>query len=227
MNRALAPSSDGSFVLRPGRRYRLLVVVNGPTTCDELEATLARSGVEEAVASGPRDWESERPTDWPDEALVATAANECLARVSGVLTPGSPAVRFEHDHPIAPGATYTIALAWDYGPATARLPEERVGAAPPPAKSSERQGPNFLAIAAVAGLGVGLCSMWRSSRRLERDEARYASQEAKAERNELLRRVDYYLQHGHAPEEAERLADRDVAAREARKLVAELEGGTP
>jgi hypothetical protein len=224
MNRALAPGADGSFVLRPGRHYRLLVIVNGPTTCDELEGALAREGFEGAVASAPQGWDGERPGDWPMESLFATAVNECLVRASGVLRGGAPGVRFDRDRTIEPGATFTIAQAWDYGTAPEVRPDPTTGlAAAPPSPKSDDKGPKVLAIAAVAGLGVGLYSMWRSSRRYERDEARYQSLQAKAEREELARRVEHYLQHGHSSEEAEHLAERDVAAREARKLVAELE----
>jgi hypothetical protein len=223
MNRALVPAADGSFVLRPGRHYRLLVIVNGPTTCDELEGALVRAGFETPVASAPQDWDAARPSDWPAESLVATAVNECLVRVSGVLRTSAAGVRFDRDRPIDAGSTFTLAQGWDYGAAPEVTAGATTGLAPAAPKSDDK-GPKVLAIAAVAGLGVGLYSMWRSSRRYERDEARYASVQAKAEREELARRVEHYLQHGHSSDEAEQLAEREVAAREARKLVAELEG---
>jgi hypothetical protein len=225
MNRALVPAADGLFVLRPGRHYRLLVIVNGPTTCDDLEAALVRGGFHAPVASAPQDWDAERPGDWPAESLFATAVNECLVRVSGVLRTSAAGVRFDRDHAIETGATFTIAQAWDYGAAPEAAARETTGLAPsPPSPKADDKSPKVLAIAAVAGLGIGLYSMWRSSRRYERDEARYTSLQAKAEREELARRVEHYLQHGHSSDEAERLAEREVAAREARKLVAELEG---
>ena len=224
MNRALAPAADGAFVLRPGRHYRLLVIVNGPTTCGELEGALVRTGFEAPVASAPQDWDAERPGDWPAESLFATAVNECLVRASGVLRTAAAGVRFDRDRAIEPGATFTIAQAWDYGPAPEIPAAPSTGLAPAAAPpKSDDKGPKVLAVAAVAGLGIGLYSMWRSSRRYERDEARYTSLQAKAEREELARRVEHYLQHGHSSDEAEHLAEREIAAREARKLAAELE----
>jgi hypothetical protein len=228
MNRAIEPAADGTFVLRPGRRYRVLLLVNGPSSCDELEAALVRAGFDEAVCSAPVDWVAERPGDWPNEPLVATAANECLVRVSGVLHGNVPGVRFSRDQAIEAGATYTIVAAWDYGPAqVAPPPAERTGHASPahvaPVKNNDK-GPRVLAIAAVAGLGLGLWSMWRSSRRYERDQERYASVTARAEREELAARVQHYLEHGHARPDAEDMAEREIAAREARKLAVELGG---
>ena len=227
MNRPVAPTAEGTFVLRPGRRYRLLLLVNGPSSCDELEGALVRAGFDEAVCSAPGDWSVERPGDWPNEPAVAAAANECLVRTSGVLVGNVPGVRFARDQTIEPGATYTVTAAWDYGQARPReAVAERAGLASPasaaPAKGDK--GPRVLAIAAVAGLGLGLWSMWRSSRRYERDEERYASVTARAEREELAARVQYYLEHGHARPEAEDMAEREIAAREARKLAVELGG---
>jgi hypothetical protein len=229
MNRPLAPGVDGAFVLRPGRRYRLVLLVNGPSSCDELEGVLVRAGFEHPVCSAPGDWEAERPADWPSEPLVATAANECLVRTSGVLRGNVPGVPFARDQGIESGATYTIVAGWDYGEARApQRADDRVGQAPPTsaalAKSNDT-GPRVLAVAAVAGLGLGLWSMWRSSRRYERDEERYASITARAERDELAARVHYYLEHGHARPDAEDMAEREIAAREARKLASELGGG--
>ena len=68
---------------------------------------------------------------------------------------------------IEPGATFTIAQAWDYGSASEVAAAPSTGLAPPAeAPKSDDKGPKVLAIAAVAGLGIGLYSMWRSSRRL-------------------------------------------------------------
>ena len=70
--------------------------------------------------------------------------------------------------------------------------------------------------------------MWRSSRRYERDEARYASLQARSEREELARRVEHYLQHGHSNDEAEHLAERgDRRARSAQARRGAREVGAP
>jgi hypothetical protein len=227
MNRPIAAAGD-TFVLRPGRRYRLLIVVNGASSCDALEEALVRAGFEHHVCVAPADWAHEKPDDWPSEPIVSTAANECLVRMSGVLRSNVAGVLFERDRPIEPGATYTIVAAWDYGePRAPAGAPERAGQAPParrPATKSDDTGPRVLAVAAVAGLGLGIWSMWRSSRRYERDEARYASVTARAERDELAARVQHYLEHGHARRDAEDMAEREIAAREARKLALELGG---
>jgi hypothetical protein len=229
MSRPVAAAGDG-FVLRPGRVYRLLVVVNGSSSCDALEGALVRAGFVEPVCSAPADWVHDKPEDWPNEPLVATAVNECLVRMSGILRGNVAGVRFDRDQPIEPGATYTIAAAWDIGEArapAASVAPERAGQAPPSSRAvvkSDETGQRLLAGAVVVGLGVGIWSMWRSSRRYERDEARYASVTARAERDELAARVQHYLEHGHARADAEDMAEREIAAREARKLAVELGG---
>ncbi len=46
---------------------------------------------------------------------------------------------------------------------------------------------------------------------------------AKAQRDELLARAHHYLSRGHSEHEAQEMAERELAAREARKLADELE----
>jgi hypothetical protein len=225
LNRPLAPTAEGAHVLRPGRYWRLLVVVNGQTDCDELEAALVEAGFDGPVCSTPQDWAEERPDDWPKEPLVSPAANECAVRASGALRSEGP-VRFERDRRIGEGATYTIVAAWDYGPTgagrAAELGRERAehvgGVADDPVKRDR-----VLAAVVVALAGLGFWQMTRSSKRVEKEESKFAHLSARADRDELTRRVEHYLSRGHSQDEAADFADREMAAREARRLAAELE----
>jgi hypothetical protein len=226
MNRALAAAGE-AFVLRPGRRYRLLILVNGPSSCDALESALVRAGFEDPVCSAPADWSQDKPEDWPSEPIVPSEANECLVRMSGVLRGNVAGVRFGRDQPIEPGATFTIVAAWDYGEADPPAPRVASGQAPAqgaPVAKRDDVGPRLLAVAAIASVGFGVYTLMRSSRKYERDQTRYAAVTARAERDELAARVQYYLEHGHARSDAEDMAEREIAAREARKLAIELGG---
>jgi hypothetical protein len=238
MNRALQVQSDGSFVLRGDRCYRLLLVINGPTTCAAVEAALTRGGFENPMCSAPQDWEAgekpEKPRDWPKEPLLSTAANECLVRMSGALrTSGVPAVAFHRDSAIEPGATFTIAAAWDY--CDAPRVEQRAGAAAPApavsaaagtaaAKSASPNGAKFFGAAAIGLAGWGIWRLLGQSRKNERDEERYVKLRAESDMTALRTRAQHLVDQGYSEPDAEERAAREIAAQEARDLVAELEG---
>ena len=191
MNRAIEPAAAGEYVLRAGRRYRLLLVVNGSTSCDALEEALSGVGFNGAVASSPDDWrqapaDGGAPPDWPKEPHVEPAANECLVRASGVLAPdgGIRQVSFVRDERIAGGeACYTIVGAWDYGPAR-RM--ERTGEAPSSSSSSsgsESSSGNKLLVGGImAGLGFGAWSLLKKGKQQQKDEERLLKLERARER---------------------------------------------
>ena len=70
MNRPITRSAaDGSTVLRPGRFYRMLLVVNGAPLLEELEAAMTKlgfAGHDLAISPSDQQWPGERPADWPD-----------------------------------------------------------------------------------------------------------------------------------------------------------------
>jgi len=227
VNRAITTTADGGFVLRPGRHYRMLCVVNGPTTCDDLEATLAATGFQDVAATAPQDWASERPGEpdpWPMEPLVATAANEALVRVKGAFF-GSGAESFDRDRPIDSGeATYTIAAAWDCGPAT----RKRAMATTTGKEEVTREGSDTQKLLIALGVGtlvVGGISLHRANKREARDEEALARLEQKRLRSEFDERIAKYLAGGATRCEAERMAERSMAAEEARRLADALEKG--
>jgi hypothetical protein len=215
-SRLLAAAPDGSHVLRPGRLYRLVVVVNGATTIEALGDALIASGFDEhdLCISAPEDWQYERPADWPDEGPAPeVAANECAVRASGSYRAGS-AARYQRDRAIEPGATYTIARCWDYGAAAA---PERVGAgatttADKGAASGLFERPLLLGGIALAGL-FG----WRmieNNRKEERERARLLRAATQIEREEVAKRVHELLAGGHGREEAHRIAEGEREDRE-------------
>ncbi len=218
-SRAIAPGADGSFTLRSGRLYRLLVLINGPPAEAELEGALVKSGFSEAdlALSSERTWRFERPHDWPAEPLPAIAANEQLARISGSFMGGT--IRIRPDTPIAGGGTFTILAAWDYGPARAHhAPEaegETTGAARP------RPDPMkvvLLAGSAAALTGIGWAA-WRAvslNRRVRRDEERLKSLALRADRARMAGRVRALMSEGHTPRDAEAIAatERDQGFKE-------------
>lgn len=216
-NRPIAAQADGSVVLRGGRYWRLLGIVNMASKkgvdCVDVEDALAQVGFDAPIVSAPQDWKDERPDDWPREDLHATNANECIVRASGALTPGEP-LSIPRDWKITDGVTLSVVQAWDYGAA----PElEQTGAKSPEKKEDETR--SRVLIAMVLGLtGFGLFSLYKGNKKGEKDENRYASLAARADRDELAHRVQHYLQHGHTEAVAAELAEREVAALESRRL---------
>lgn len=200
---ALAPSPDGTFSFRPGRFYRLLCVVNGPTYLEDVEALLYALGFAPLVSSDPSAWDHERPPDWPDERpLPFVAVNEALVRISA----GTGAARFpihvERDAPIrdamgnAP-ARLSVARAWDFGQAP---PVDAIAGAAPPAARPAKSGNGSAALLAAGGLAaVGLWHYVAERRRLKRDEQRLHTAEAKAEREQVAGEVHRLIGAGHAP----------------------------
>jgi hypothetical protein len=204
-NRALSVGADGSFTLRPGRLYRLLVVVNGNPQAGELESAMTRIGFarhDVAISSSAADWAEERPHDWPEEPASALAANESLARISGSFSGG--AMRVLRDTPIAGGGTFTIVGAWDYGSAPTEI-DATTGAS---ARSSSADGKRTAILIGTAALvtGIAVWNFMSSSRRLEREEERYNSLAARAERARVGARIQQLMREGHSPGDAEAIA---------------------
>ena len=219
--RAIEPSADGSYVLRAGRVYALLVVVNGPTTREELEVALQRDRFVDPVASSPDEWRSDPAPHWPKEPLVTTMANECLVRASAILAgPSGEAYRFDRDRQVEPGATYTFVAVWDFGEAPKHAPS--TGAAAPAATSSSststadppKAEPTGISpgvvIAGITALGVGAWALTKRSRQEERDEKALLRLMEKERRQESVARAEHYLRSGATEREAEELASLDV-----------------
>ena len=200
-NRPVGPGADGSFTLRPGRLYRLLVMVNGAPTVDELAGAMLKigfSGPDLALSVSADDWSDEAPPDWPTETVPTIAANEHLVRTSGSFS--GARMRVLRDTPIAGGGTLTIAQAWDYGPA--QEPEQRTGAALP---QEGRHGGILLAgVLAVTGIAA-----WRfiaTGRRLQAEEERLNTLELRAERARIGGRIRALMSEGYPPPDAEAIA---------------------
>jgi hypothetical protein len=195
-SRPLLADADGSFVLRTGRIARLLLVINGETTCEAVEKALSARGFDRPGVSAPGDWSQEAPSDWPREPIVQAHVNECLVRASGLLrgAAGAPAVRIERDAPVGDGATFTVAAAWDYGEPRS---VETSGAAAPASKSASAAkasgGGKVIAGVLLGGIGLGVWHMARSSKRLEREEERYAKLRGREEIAELEQRVQGFI----------------------------------
>jgi hypothetical protein len=200
-NRPLWPGADGSFTLRDGRLYRLLLVVNGAPTVDELAGAMLKlgfSGHDLALSICAEDWADEMPPDWPAETTPSIAANEHLVRVSGSFS--GARMRVMRDTPIAGGGTLTIAQAWDYGPA--RSPEQSTGAARP--REDRRGGILLAGVLAVTGIAA-----WRfisTGRRLQAEEERLNLLELRAERARIGGRIRTLMSEGYPPTDAEAIA---------------------
>ena len=201
-NRLLSPGADGSFTLRQGRLYRLLLVVNGSPPTGELADALCKlgfAGHDLALSTSAQEWAEEQPPDWPAEALPAIAANERLVRASGSFLGARMHVR--RDTPIAGGGTLTIAQAWDYGPALDPA-EERTGGTPP---VDDRRS-SVLVCGVLAVTGIAAWSFMRSGRRLEREEERFNALEMRAERARVGARIRALMSEGYPPGDAEAIA---------------------
>ena len=204
-NRPISAGADGSLTLRPGRLYRLLVVVNGNPEEGELEAAMTKigfAGHDVAISSSATDWAEERPHDWPEEPLPALAANESLARVSGSFAGGT--MRVLRDTPIAGGGTFTIVGAWDYGAAPAEV-DTTSGAAPGSSSPDGKRAAILIGTAALV-TGIAVWNFMSTSKRLEREEERYNSLAARADRARLGTRIRQLMSEGHSPRDAEAIA---------------------
>jgi hypothetical protein len=216
-------------VLRPGRHYRLLLVVNvvsGATSDVELEQTLSDEGFQDAAVTAPSDWSEALSAElaWPDEPTVETAANEALVRAKGAYF-SHRAELFDRDRPIVGGeATYTIAACWDCGPAQRAPGSERVGQ-----QAADRvETPQTSKLVALGILGTILGGGWLLSRAGQKEAAQEEAMhklEQKRERVDLEERIAGYLAGGASHEQAEKRAEREIAAEAARQLASDLEQG--
>lgn len=213
MNRPVSFGPDAGVVLRPERMYRLLVVVTGETTAEDLEDALVVGGFERATlcTSTPRAWPVDRPRDWPEEPPVDTAVNECIVRASGRF--GDEPRAFARDMPIAGSeATYSIAAAWDYAPSLAEMsaprPEQTGAAKPAP---SDHRGVALL-VTVAAFLGWGVWTNIRSERRVQRETQRMRAAIERDEREAIERRVKELTREGRSHDEAMALAQSEADA---------------
>jgi hypothetical protein len=218
MNRPLRFAPDGSLVLRPERVYRLLLVVNGETSAEDLEDALVAAGFDrEALCSStPRDWPRDRPADWPEEPSVDTAVNECLVRLSGRFAGASYA--FTRDARIADSAaTYSIVSGWDYAPSltegSAPAPIRTGGA--PPAPAPDHRG-TAMFVTAAALLGLGVWTSMRGERRMERETARMRAAIERDEREAVRARAADLVREGKTADEAAAIAHMEINAEGAR-----------
>jgi hypothetical protein len=234
VNRAILPNVGGGFVLRPGRHYRMLIVLtftdSRETSDRDVADTLEREGFQDAAVSTPQDWAAERASldasgdPWPDEPKIELAANEVLVRAKGGFFGRGPEL-FDRDRPIDPGDTvYTVCACWDCGPAT-RRPGERTGKAAEPDRAKEPSPSKLLALGVLGAVGTGIFLLARSGQKEAREEETLARLEQKRERGELEERIAGYLAGGATQEQAERLAERHLAADAARQLARDLDEG--
>lgn len=168
MNRPVQTQTDGTFVLYPGHIYRLMLVINGETTIDDLQQSLIAAGFDPTLlmSSSPDEWRAHRPTDWPVEPSPQVCVNECLVRVTGRYIAPTP-MQFARDMPIAGGpATYAIVAAWDYVRAVGERQMVRVGAQAP---TNEQKSGMLPLAAGMVMIGIGAWATWRSQKRVERD----------------------------------------------------------
>jgi len=202
MNRELRLAPDGSLTLRPGDFYRLVLVVNGATTLDALERVFMRIGFDRIFSAAPADWRRLRPPDWPPERPLEIAANECVVRVQGHFAGQFP-VTVQRDLPVAPGASFRVAQAWDH------MARVAAGAAP-----GDKRGSTAALVVAGSLVGLGLWSLMRNKARMERASERLLSAETRAERSALSEDMGRLLSMGHSPRAARELAEGLHARRE-------------
>ena len=228
MSRLVSPTAAGGFVLRPGRHYRLLLVVNvvsGATSDLELEEQLTAEGFQDAAVTAPPDWTEELREElaWPDEPAIETAANEVLVRAKGAYF-SHRADHFERDRPIGGGnATYTIAALWDCGAAQRAPGLEVVGKG-----EAQAEGGQTSKLVAIGIIGTLIGGGWLLSRQGQKEAAQEEALlklDQKRERSEIEERIATYLAGGASQEQAEKRAEREMAADAARQLATDLEQG--
>lgn len=197
MNRPIAPSPSG-FVLRPPSLVRLVLVVLGEVSVDDLAQALVRLGFEAAALaiSTPDEWAIDHPADWPPEPVdpAQVSVNESLVRVSGRFV--GPARAFGRDMRIDDtGAVFTVIAAWQYAVPMGARP---VAGAAPPATAPPKDHRGTAALVAGMGLlGLGVWSSIRSRRRMEKETERLRRATERDPHAELAATLDEYLDaHG-------------------------------
>jgi hypothetical protein len=212
MNRPLRFAPDGGIVLRPERVYRLLVVVNGESSAEDLEDALIAAGFDRAglCTSTPRDWPRDRPPDWPEEPAIEIAVNECIVRVSGRFA-GAP-YAFARDMGLGDsGASFTLAHAWDYAPSLTEqaLAPHQTGAAKP-APPNDNRG-TALVVTAATLLGLGVWMNIRAERRMERETQRMRAAVERDERQAVQARIAELVREGRRRDEAVAIANAEIS----------------
>ena len=232
MSRPIAPTAEG-FLLRPGRLYRMLIIVTGKTTCEDVEDAMRAAGFAAVASSAPQDWEAEKIGDWPDEPSVPVMPGETLVRAVGPFAgiSGVPSL-FEPHRPIAgtPNATYTLCAVWDHAQARSAAAGESTGASSSSSSSSpateKKEGPNKVLILGLLGTAAaGVWMLRRDSKKEDDIRESMARLEQKREQGELEERVAAFISRGATREQAEELADRAGAAAAARRMADALERG--
>lgn len=183
---------QGVQLLRPGRRYRMTIAVEGAMLDGQLEGVLERIGFCDLGLTWPDDWPAQRPADWPEEPRTTFPYPVGMVRASADLWPpnGGAGVRFEPEIELGAGS-FTLVRAWDCGPAWGR-PE-----ALEPVESFDEEG-DFYKVGADApasmptGLKVAIggavvLAAWavysstQEEKRIESDALKYAELAARAE----------------------------------------------
>src|SRR5258708_4507648 len=173
MNTEQAKDPGGALVLHPGRFYRMLFVVNGETTLEDLGDEVIAHGFDPRTfaATAPGHWKADRPRDWPDERAIDLSVNECLVRASGRFIGPEP-IALSGDARIGQShAAFFLAQLWDYLPSLGQ--EAAAGAITPAAPSTPKDHPGTaVLLSAGALLGLGIWQSRRAEQRIERETAR-------------------------------------------------------
>ncbi len=212
MNTEQAKDASGALALYPGRFYRMLFVVNGETTLEDLGDQIIAEGFDPRTfaATAPGHWKADRPRDWPDERVIDLSVNECLVRASGRFVGPEP-VALSGDARIGQShAVFSLAQLWDYVPSLGH--EVAAGAitpATPTAPKDHRGAAVLLTAGALLGLGI-----WQSRRAEERIERETARMRAAIERDQALARASRLaelVREGRSREEAAAIVDEEAS----------------
>ena len=216
------PSRQGHILLRPGRRYRLLLAVEGIIALGQLDAVLERVGFVGLGLTWPDDWPALAPADWPAEPPSRLTYPHGLVRGSGDLWCRGSAVRFEPETELGAGS-FTLIRAWDVGEAASQgqavdeyaEPDEtgefEVGADAAPGEMS-----TGVKVALASALGLGLWAFWsgrKEEERLDSAAARYASLAARADTARIMARARELEAEGMGSSDAQAVAELESVER--------------
>lgn len=207
-NRVVPIAADHSVTLKQGRFYRLLCIVNGEPSEQDLRASVLAWGFDKSVAiSWPGTWSEDRPPDWPAEQLGDLAANEFPVRISGSFV--GPARTLGADYPIPGEGTLTVVGAWDCAAATRDALEARQREEGPEPEDEKKTRTRVLWFAGIAFAGGMLLKFTGSRGAMKKEQGEYEKLERRANQARRAGRVRELLGGGHDPDGAKAIAEHE------------------
>jgi hypothetical protein len=211
-NRVVQQNGDHSTTLKSGRFYRIVGIVNGEPSEQDVREAVLRWGMDPkgTAISWPGTWKEDKPRDWPSEEgleLERLAANEFAVRISGSFT--GPTRTVGVDAPIPGEGTITIAGAWDCAAATREALAAREAEDGPETDDEKKTRTRVLWAAGAIFAGGMLLKFAGTRSGMKKEQGEYEKLERRANQARRAGRVRELLGSGHDPEGAKAIAQHE------------------